>query len=151
MEPRESGSVDRVDPEPVDRGSRQGVASQSFKTGRPGSRKTGPGRGDEKLACTISTKLTKAEDQRVRAYAAAQGYELSSFVRGTVLAAVEGKSLRPHSVMHLEVFVRTVEAWLELGDQFTVEKFRQICAMVTAKSNAPVKPVSNGLDKHAQT
>jgi hypothetical protein len=151
MEARESEVVDHVDQKPVDRGSRQGVASQSFQTGRRGSRKTGPGRGDEKLAYTISTKLTKAEDQRVRAYAAAQGYDLSSFVRGTVLAAVEGKSLRSPAVMHLEVFVRTVEAWLELGEQFTVEKFRQICATVTAKSNAPVKAVSNGLDKHAQT
>jgi hypothetical protein len=41
--------------------------------------------------------------------------------------------------MHLEIFVRTVEAWLELGGQLTVEQFRQICGIVTAKSAAPEK------------
>jgi hypothetical protein len=140
MNSQQPNLVDRVDHELVDRGSQQGVASQSLKSGRPGSRTAGAGRRDEKLACTISTKLTHAEDQRVRAYATAQGYELSSFVRGTILAAVEGKSLRSPAVMHLEIFVRAVEAWLELGNQFNLEKFREICQIVTAKGSMPLKP-----------
>jgi hypothetical protein len=102
-----------------------------------------------KLTRTLSTKVTESEDQRIRAYSEAQGYELSAFVRRTLVAAVEGKALRPVNVMHLEIFVRTMEAWLEMKDRFTLENFREICAMVTAKSNAPPKPVSNGMEKDA--
>lgn len=134
------GAVNDVDQGPVDGGSQQGVASQFSNTSRYGSRNEDAGRSGEKLTCTISTKLTKAEDERLRAYAEAQGYELSSFVRATLLAAVQGKSLRPPSVMHLEIFVRTVEAWLESGNQFSLERFREICHFVTAKSSMPVKP-----------
>jgi hypothetical protein len=102
-----------------------------------------------KLTRTLSTKVTESEDQRIRAYSEAQGYELSAFVRRTLVAAVEGKALRPVNVMHLELFARTVEAWLEMKDRFTLENFREICAIVTAKSNAPLKPVSNGMEKDA--
>ena len=133
-------AVDRVDQQSVDGGSQQGVASQFLNTSRHGSRNQDESRSSEKLTCTISTKLTKAEDERLRAYAEAQGYELSSFVRATLLAAVQGKSLRSPSVMHLEIFVRTVEAWLELGNQFGLEKFREICQIVTAKGSIPLKP-----------
>lgn len=102
-----------------------------------------------KLIRTVSTKVTESEDQRIRAYAEAQGYELSSFVRGTLLAAVDGKALRPVNVIHLEIFVRTVEAWLEMEDRFTIEKFREICAMVTAKSSVPLNANNNGVAKDA--
>ena len=102
-----------------------------------------------KLTRTLSTKVTESEDQRIRAYAEAQGYELSALVRRILLAAVEGKALRPVNVMHLEIFVRTVEAWLEMKDHFRLEDFREICAIVTAKSNAPLKPLSNGMEKDA--
>jgi hypothetical protein len=132
--------VNGVDQSPVDGGSQQGVASQFSNTSRHGSRNHDVNRSGEKLTCTISTKLTKAEDERLRAYAEAQGSELSTFVRATLLAAIQGKSLRSPSVMHLEIFVRTVEAWLELGNQFSLEKFREICQIVTAKGSMPLKP-----------
>lgn len=100
-----------------------------------------------KLTRTLSTKVTEGEDQRIRAYAEAQGYDLSTFLRRTLLSAVEGKALRPLNAIHLEIFVRTVEAWLETRDRFTLENFREICAMVTAKSNVP--PSSTEMTKHA--
>jgi|GEM_PF-2084827 len=103
-----------------------------------------------KLSRTISTKVTNSEDEQIRGYAEAQKCELSAFVRRTLLAAVEGKTLRPADVMHLEIFVRTVEAWLEQGERFTVKKFREICGMVTAKSGVQRKPSGNGTGPDAQ-
>lgn len=138
MDLREAEAVNGVNRGPVNRGSRQGVASQSFKSGKPGSRTSGSSRSIEKLTCTMATKMTDAEGEQVRAYAAAQGYEeVSSFIRATLRAATEGKSLRSPAVMHLEIFVHTVEAWIEAGGQLTVEKFREICGMVVAKTTAP--------------
>ena len=128
MQSEDRETVNGVDRRSVDDGSRQGVASQFLKNGRRSSRNGNRDHGTERLTRTVSTKVTEAEDAHIRAFAAAQGIELSAFVRLTLLAAVQGKSLQPPSVVMLELYKRSMAALLRLGDAFTEADFLRICA-----------------------
>lgn len=88
--------------------------------------------GAMKLTRTISTKVTEAEDERIRAHARAHGCEVSALVRETLLAQLEGQALRSSADMLLELFALTMEASLERGEGFTVEHFRELCREVHA-------------------
>ena len=82
---------------------------------------------------TVAGKVTAEEEMQIKAYAAERGCDVSTLTRALWLS-----ELRRHtrggranaSVQMLRLFIGTIEASLELGDSFTVERFRALCAEV---------------------
>ena len=92
--------------------------------------------------CTVTAKVTANEERLIKAYAADRGADVSTCTRKLWLAELRRSSGahagRSASEQMLELFTRTMEASLELGESFTVERFRALCAEVT----------ENGRHKH---
>ena len=82
---------------------------------------------------TITAKVTADEEAEVKAAAARLGMDVSSFVRRSVLHELQDGPIDASETM-LQLFVRTMEASLELGEDFTVKKFRKLCAEVKARN-----------------
>jgi hypothetical protein len=75
--------------------------------------------------------VTLEEEAAIRTVAARLGLDVSTFVRRAVLHELSDEPIDPAEAM-LDLFVRTVEAWLNQGEAFTVDRFREICAEVKA-------------------
>ncbi|MBV8114268.1 MAG: hypothetical protein JO300_05970 [Silvibacterium sp.] len=84
---------------------------------------------------TVAGKVTAEEEARIKAYAAERGYDVSTLTRALWLGELRRHSRggrRNASVEMLRLFTRTMEASLELGEYFTVDRFRALCAEVKA-------------------
>lgn len=89
--------------------------------------------GNEKsLTRSLGTKITPTEEAAIKATATRLGIDVSTFVRRAVLHELNDGPIDASEAM-LELFIRTMEASLELGDQFTGTRFRQLCAEVKAQ------------------
>jgi hypothetical protein len=86
------------------------------------------------LSRTIGGKVTPEEEAAVKAMAARLGMDVSAFVRRAVLHELSDEPVDAAEAM-LDLFMRTMEAWLELGERFNIERFRELCAEVKAQCN----------------
>jgi uncharacterized protein (DUF1778 family) len=77
------------------------------------------------LTASITAKVTPEEEALFREQAKAAGVSQSEWSRQVM---IEAASSRPASEILLALFIETMEASLELGDGFTLEKFREMCA-----------------------
>lgn len=86
----------------------------------------------------VTGRVTQQEEELIKQYAIDHGTDVSNLTRDVLLREVAGKTLsveRQASALLLELFVRTMEASLELGEEFTVQRFRKLCAEVHAEAN----------------
>jgi hypothetical protein len=100
-------------------------------------------RNDNALTRSLGTKVTAAEEAAVKATAERLDLDVSAFVRRAVLHELSDEPVDAAEAM-LQLYVRTMETSLELGEAFTVDRFRQLCAEVKASCNEkPVKDDSS--------
>ncbi|MGA8026620.1 MAG: hypothetical protein WB992_05700 [Bryobacteraceae bacterium] len=99
---------------------------------------------EKRLSRTVGTKVTPEEESEVKDTAARLNLDVSAFVRRAVLHELSDGPLDAAEAM-LELFVRTMEASLELGDGFTVEQFRKLCGEVKARCSG--KPATDALKR----
>ena len=82
----------------------------------------------------MTAKVTANEERLIKAYAADRGADVSKCTRKLWLAELRRSSGanagRSASEQMLELFTRTMDESLELGERFTVERFRALCAEV---------------------
>ena len=91
-------------------------------------------RNDNALTRSLGTKVTAAEEAAVKATAERLDLDVSAFVRRAVLHELSDEPVDAAEAM-LQLYVRTMETSLELGEAFTVDRFRQLCAEVKACCN----------------
>jgi hypothetical protein len=84
---------------------------------------------------TVSTRVTEEEELAIKTEAARLGTDVGSFLRRSVLHELQDGPIDASEAM-LELFVRTMEASLELGEDFTVKKFRKLCAEIKSRNGA---------------
>ena len=109
---------------------------------------------DKGLTRSISTHVTPAEYDRIRQYAAARQMDVSALTRDLWLQELGEEWLdidRQASSILLQLFIRTMEASLELGDQFNGKRFRQLCAEVKAQFSAKPGAARGEAEEDAQT
>jgi hypothetical protein len=76
---------------------------------------------------SIGTHVTPELYDQIQAHCAACGKDVSAVTREIWQKEIRHPAFDPSRVM-LRLFVCTFEGLLRLGDGFTVEQFRQICA-----------------------
>jgi hypothetical protein len=96
---------------------------------------------------TLSGKFTVSEEASVKGTAARLDLDVSAFVRRAVLHELSDEPVDAAEAM-LQLFVRTMETWLESGDAFTVDRFRALCAEV--KAHCIAKPITDEKDGTAE-
>lgn len=82
---------------------------------------------------TVSTRVTEDEEQAIKTEAERLGVDVGTFVRRSVLHELQDGPIDAAEAM-LELFVRSMEASLELGEDFTVKKFRKLCAEIKSRN-----------------
>lgn len=87
------------------------------------------------LTRTVAAHVTPEEYDRIKAHALNLGQDVSTITRELWLSEIGLQAADPARTM-LHLFVRTMEASLELGEEFDVAKFREICAEVIGKEDA---------------
>ena len=108
---------------------------------------------DKGLTRSISTHVTPAEYDRIRQYAAERQMDVSTVTRDLWLQELGEEWLdidRQASSILLQLFIQTMEASLELGDQFTGKHFRRLCADVKAQFSATSGNPQGETKEHAQ-
>jgi hypothetical protein len=96
--------------------------SERFDRLKIGNSQRGAGR-----TRSIGTHVTPEEYEQIQAHCAACGKDVSTMTREIWLKQIRHPAIDPSTVT-LRLFVGTFEGLLRLGDGFTVEQFRQICA-----------------------
>ncbi len=90
------------------------------------------------LSRSISSHVTPSEYDRIRQYVERRNTDVSTVTRKLWLQELDEEWLdveQRASSLLLQLFVRTMETSLELGERFTVERFRELCAEVKAQCN----------------
>ena len=104
-------------------------------------------RNDNALTRSLGTKVTAAEEAAVKATAARLDLDVSAFLRRAVLHELSDAPVDAAEAM-LQLFVRTTEACLDLGEAFTVDRFRELCAEVKARCHE--KPATDNSSEGKQ-
>jgi hypothetical protein len=100
---------------------------------------------------SITAHVTPDEEEQVKEIAARLNIDVSTFAYRALKHELSDAPLDPAEAM-LELFVRTMEASLELGDGFTAKRFRQLCAEVKTHCSArPVATAKTEAKANAQT
>jgi hypothetical protein len=102
-------------------------------------------RNENALTRSLGTKMTAAEEAKVKATAARLDLDVSAFLRRAALHEVSDEPVDASEAM-LQLFVRTMEAWLESPDAFTLDRFRALCAEVKAHCIAKPTTYENGAE-----
>jgi hypothetical protein len=84
---------------------------------------------------TITAKVTPEEEAQIKTLAARLRIDVSALVRRAVLHEMSDAPIDASEAM-LELYIRTTEASLEFREDFTVPRFRELCAEVKANANS---------------
>jgi hypothetical protein len=98
---------------------------------------------------SITAHVTPEEEQEVKEAAARLSIDVSAFAYRALRHELSDAPIDASEAM-LELFIRTVEASLELGDQFNVKRFRQLCAEVKAECVAKTSTQRGEVKGNAQ-
>lgn len=85
------------------------------------------------LARTIGAKVTVEEEEQIKAAAARLKLDVSALVRRAVLREIGAWPVDTSDLL-LQIFCLDREAQLELGQSYSVAKFREICGQVKAEA-----------------